>query len=117
MGVTRDGGHTRYPEVEGSQGETSLLHERQQEAAETAIHVQANLALPGDDGESLDVVDHAVRELRRRANNGNGVACHSTAHLCQIGLAGLFVHRYVNDFDTEIIASLVESAVDRGRNN
>ena len=47
----------------------SLLHEGDDEAAEAAVHVQANVVAAGNLGQRLDVVDGAVREVGRRANN------------------------------------------------
>lgn len=61
--VARDGGDTIDAEVEGHGGETSLLEERYNEGAETAVDVHSDPMVLGEQSEGRDVVGDAVGEL------------------------------------------------------
>ena len=74
VGVGRDGGHAGQAEVEDRDVVAELLAPRQDEAAEAAVDVQADVVLEGELRELGDRVDRAVGVVAGRADEGDGVA-------------------------------------------
>ena len=68
MSIAAYAGHALHPEIEGLDGEPSLLKEWHDEASETTIDVQADLVLGSELSKCDDVVLVAIREVDRGAN-------------------------------------------------
>mmetsp|Transcript_23326 Transcript_23326/g.57898 ORF Transcript_23326/g.57898 Transcript_23326/m.57898 type:complete len:359 (-) Transcript_23326:372-1448(-) len=109
--VARDAGHAAHAEVAfARQVEARLLHEGQQEAAEAAVDVQPAASRSGDAREAFDRIDCAVGELRRRADDGDGVRVDEPAHVVEVDLHG-GVDARVAQLDAEVLRRLVEGGV------
>ncbi len=68
-----DGGHAGHAEIEEWHGIAELLGKRQEEPADTAVHVEADVSFRGERRELLDRVDHAERQAWRRGHQQDGV--------------------------------------------
>lgn len=69
MSVAGDGCDTFDTEVEEGGGETGFLEEGDEERAETGVDVEGDAAAECNFGESSDIVDYTVREIRGRADD------------------------------------------------
>ena len=92
--VARDGRDARDAEVERDGGEARALEEGDEEGAEAAVDVQAHArVLDGEVRQRGDVVDCAVGEVRRRADEEDRVGVDGAADFGDLHLARLAVDR------------------------
>lgn len=116
VGVNTDTRDARLTEVETAlflvRGWiTRLLEEGNHEGAQAAVNVQGNLVLGSKTGKSGDVVDNAMREVRRRAHQEDSVWVDKTANSTDVDfIVGCWAWNTVQ-FDLEVFASLVECSM------
>lgn len=65
VGVGRNTGHTRQPEVTKGNGKASILHETCQKPTQARVHVHGNVVLQPQLRNRLNIVHGAVREVGR----------------------------------------------------
>ena len=90
-----------------------LLAEREDEAAEAAVDVEADAALEGDVGQVADGVDGAVAVVAGRADQGDRLLVDVVPHPVHVHLGGHRVDGGAPQFHAEEMAGLVEGRVRR----
>jgi hypothetical protein len=73
--------------------------------------VERNLILGRQTGQSGNVINHSVREVRCRSNKKNSVGVNQTAHGMNVNLELRLRTRNTVQLDLEVVAGLNESSV------
>ena len=84
------------------------------EAADAAVHVEGHAALRGEGADAGHGIDHAVRVLRGRGGDEDGVAVDEAAHGRDVG-AVIGAEVGVAEAQAEVVGGLVEGHVDAAR--
>lgn len=111
VGVAADASDALEAEVEELSVEAGALEERHEEGAQAAVDVQRDLALDGELGERGDVVDDAVWEVGRGADEEDGVAVDEAGDAGDVDLVGGSWAGYQVDLDAEVFSGFVEGCV------
>ena len=82
--VSRNARHARHAHIKRRDRVAQTLQPRQQISTETSIHMQTNVVLQGELANGWNVINDAVRKLRRRAGQHDCVGVDQTGHYVHV---------------------------------
>jgi hypothetical protein len=110
VGVRRDRGDARHPEVERGDRQPQPGPPGQDEATQASVDVHADATLGGQGGQVLDRVDEPVRVGAGRADEQDGPVGQVVAHPVDVHEV-VRPHRRVQHLDAEVVPGLVQGDV------
>ena len=114
--VNRDGRDSLDPEVPEWNGGSRSFHVGQDHASHAGIHVHVESSVCGESCEGSDVIHHPLWVRRGAGHEQNRVLVDGPDHRSDVG-APVRSNGHPSALHTEIVSTLLERSVRRGRKN